>query len=175
MTKEAIKIETPAELERSVLDLLFRLYFDNMSRGMIDNDTNEVKIIIANDSSSYWTDITKVMNSEMHICEIKKGLVDNQLYKYGEDNGIFNTGEFDRLVPYDFFTISADYKSTREVAKYTVVFKFPEFVYTDSVKSAIRSIQNAISVGLIKIDALPDIKNILIENIMFGKYSKHII
>ena len=113
MTKEALTINNASEIERSTLELLFSLYFDKSSRSSVDDKTNEIKIIIDNDHTKVWVDIARVVNSPMYIREIKKGLVENGLYS----QEIFNKNEFSRLADYDFFSITADYKSTREVAK----------------------------------------------------------
>lgn len=171
MTKEALSINNAYEIERSTLELLFRLYFDKLSYGSVDDKVNEIKIIIANDHSEYWADITRVVNSPMYIREIKKGLVENGLYS----QEIFNKNEFSRLADYDFFSITADYKSTREVTKYTLVFKFPNFIDADSIRTAICAIQNALAVGLIKEENINNVISSLIDKIVFGDYHKNSI
>ena len=168
MTKEALTINNASEIERSTLELLFSLYFDKSSRSSVDDKTNEIKIIIDNDHTKVWVDIARVVNSPMYIREIKKGLVENGLYS----QEIFNKNEFSRLADYDFFSITADYKSTREVAKYTLVFKFPNFIDADSIRTAICAIQNALAVGLIKEENINNVISSLIGKIMSGDYNK---
>lgn len=167
MPKEAIKIGNYDDLKKSTLELLFKIYFDSLSRSGINKTTGEVTIIIANDRSDYWVDITRVMNSNMHISDIKKGLIESGIF----NQNVFNKNEFDRLSDYDYFTISGDYKSSREVAKYTVVFKFPEWIDANNVTDTIRSIQNALIVGLIKQDDIPGVIDILVEAIHTGNYN----
>lgn len=168
MTKEALTINNASEIERSTLELLFSLYFDKSSCSSVDDKTNEIKIIIDNDHTKVWVDIARVVNSPMYIREIKKGLVENGLYS----QEIFNKNEFSRLADYDFFSITADYKSTREVAKYTLVFKFPDFIAADSIRTAICAIQNALAVGLIKEENINNVISSLIGKIMSGDYNK---
>lgn len=168
MTKEALTINNASEIERSTLELLFSLYFDKSSRSSVDDKTNEIKIIIDNDHTKVWVDIARVVNSPMYIREIKKGLVENGLYS----QEIFNKNEFSRLADYDFFSITADYKSTREVAKYTLVFKFPNFIDADSIRTAICAIQNALAVGLIKEENVNNVISSLIGKIVSGDYNK---
>lgn len=168
MTKEALGINNAYEIERSTLELLFSLYFDKSSCSSVDDKTNEIKIIITNDHTKYWVDITCVVNSPMYIREIKKGLVENGLYS----QEVFNKNEFSRLADYDFFSITADYKSTREVAKYTLVFKFPNFINADSIRTAICAIQNALAVGLIKEENINNVISSLIGKIVSGDYNK---
>ncbi len=168
MTKEALTINNASEIERSTLELLFSLYFDKSSRSSVDDKTNEIKIIIDNDHTKVWVDIARVVNSPMYIREIKKGLVENGLYS----QEIFNKNEFSRLADYDFFSITADYKSTREVAKYTLVFKFPDRIAADSIRTAICAIQNALAVGLIKEENINNVISSLIGKIMSGDYNK---
>lgn len=167
MPKEAIKIGNYDDLKKSTLELLFKIYFDSLSRSGINERTGEITIIIANDRSDYWVDITRVMNSNMHISDIKKGLIESGIF----NQNVFNKNEFDRLSDYDYFTISGDYKSSREVAKYTVVFKFPEWIDANNVTDTIRSIQNALIVGLIKQDDIPGVIDILVEAIHTGNYN----
>jgi hypothetical protein len=166
MPKEAIKIGNYDDLKKSTLELLFRIYFDSLSRSGINEATGEITIIIANDSSDYWADITRVMNSDMHISDIKKGLIESNIF----NQNVFNKAEFERLSDYDYFTISGDYKASREVAKYTIVFKFPEWINANNVTDTIRSIQNALMVGLIKQDDIPGVIDILVEAIHTGNY-----
>lgn len=166
MPKEAIKIENHDELKKSTLELLFRIYFDSLSRSGMNESTGEATIIIANDRSDYWVDITRVMNSDMHISVIKKGLIESGIF----NQNVFNKDEFDRLSDYDYFTISGDYKASREVAKYTIVFKFPEWINANNVTDTIRSIQNALSVDLLKQDDIPGVIDILVKAIINGYY-----
>lgn len=166
MSKEAIKIGNHDELKKSTLELLFKIYFDSLSRSGVNETTGEVTIIIANDRSDYWVDITRVMNSDMHISDIKKGLIESNIF----NQNAFNKAEFERLSDYDYFTISGDYKASREVAKYTVAFKFPEWINANNVTDAIRSIQNALMVDLIKQDDVPGAIDTLVEAIHAGYY-----
>ena len=167
MPKEAIKIGNYDDLKKSTLELLFKIYFDSLSRSRINEHTGEITIVISDDRSDYWVDITRVMNSDMHISDIKKGLIESNIF----NQNVFNKNEFDRLSDYDYFTISGDYKSSREVAKYTVVFKFPEWIDANNVTDTIRSIQNALIVGLIKQDGIPGVIDILVEAIHTGNYN----
>ena len=166
MPKEAIKIGNHDELKKSTLELLFKIYFDSLSRSGMNESTGEATIIIANDRSDYWVDITRVMNSDMHISVIKKGLIESGIF----NQNVFNKDEFDRLSDYDYFTISGDYKASREVAKYTIVFKFPEWINANNVTDTIRSIQNALSVDLLKQDGIPGVIDILVQAIINGYY-----
>ena len=166
MPKEAIKIGNHDELKKSTLELLFKIYFDSLSRSGMNESTGEATIIIANDRSDYWVDITRVMNSDMHISVIKKGLIESGIF----NQNVFNKDEFDRLSDYDYFTISGDYKASREVAKYTIVFKFPEWINANNVTDTIRSIQNALSVDLLKQDDIPGVIDILVKAIINGYY-----
>ena len=166
MPKEAIKIGNHDELKKSTLELLFKIYFDSLSRSRINEHTGEITIVISDDRSDYWVDITRVMNSDMHISDIKKGLIESNIF----NQNVFNKDEFDRLSDYDYFTISGDYKASREVAKYTVIFKFPEWINANNVTDTIRSIQDALGVDLLKQDDIPGVIDILVEAINNGYY-----
>lgn len=166
MPKEAIKIENRDDLKKSTLELLFKMYFDSSSRSGIINVPAEATVVITNDRTKYWYDVERVMHSDMHISDIKKGLVETNLF----NQNVFNKAEFDRLADYDYFTISGDYKSSGEAAKYTIVFKFPEWINANNVTDTIRSIQNALMVGLIKQDDIPGVIDTLVEAITNGYY-----
>ena len=166
MSKEAIKIENRDDLKKSTLELLFKIYFDSLSRSGINETTGEATAIITDDRSDYWDDITRVMNSDMHISDIKKGLIESGMF----NQNVFNKDEFDRLSDYDYFTITRDYKASREVAKYTVIFKFPEWINANNVTDTIRSIQNALGVDLLKQDDIPGVIDILVKAINNGYY-----
>ena len=166
MSKEAIKIGNHDELKKSTLELLFKIYFDSLSRSGINETTGEATVIITDDRSDYWVDITRVMNSDMHISDIKKGLIESNMF----NQNVFNKDEFDRLSDYDYFTITRDYKASREVAKYTVIFKFPEWINANNVTDTIRSIQDALGVDLLKQDDIPGVVDILVEAINNGYY-----
>lgn len=166
MSKEAIKIGNHDELKKSTLELLFKIYFDSSSRSSINESTGEATIVISDDRSDYWVDITRVMNSDMHISDIKKGLIESNIF----NQNVFNKDEFDRLSDYDYFTITCDYKASREAAKYTVIFKFPEWINANNVTDTIRSIQNALGVDLLKQDDIPGVIDILVKAINNGYY-----
>lgn len=166
MSKEAIKIGNHDELKKSTLELLFKIYFDSLSRSKINETTGEATIVISDDRSDYWVDITRVMNSDMHISDIKKGLIESNIF----NQNVFNKDEFDRLSDYDYFTITCDYKASREAAKYTVIFKFPEWINANNVTDTIRSIQNALGVELLKQDDIPGVIDILVKAINNGYY-----
>lgn len=166
MSKEAIKIENRDELKKSTLELLFKIYFDGLSRSKINETTGEATVIIADDRSDYWVDITRVMNSDMHISDIKKGLIESNMF----NQNVFNKAEFERLSDYDYFTITCDYKASREAAKYTVIFKFPEWINANNVTDTIRSIQNALGVDLLKQDDIPGVIDIIVKAINNGYY-----
>lgn len=161
MPKEAIKIGNHDELKKSTLELLFKIYFDSLSRSRINEHTGEITIVISDDRSDYWVDITRVMNSDMHISDIKKGLIESNIF----NQNVFNKDEFDRLSDYDYFTISGDYKASR-----TVIFKFPEWINANNVTDTIRSIQDALGVDLLKQDDIPGVIDILVEAINNGYY-----
>ena len=173
MSKEAIKIENRDDLKKSTLDLLFKIYFDSSSRSGINESAGEATVVITNDRTKYWYDVERVMHSDMHISAIKKGLVENNLF----NQNVFNKSEFDRLADYDYFTISCDYKASGEVAKYTVVFKFPEWINANNLTDTIRSIQNALAVELLKQDDIPGVIDTLVNAISNGYYDdkKYII
>ena len=166
MSKEAIKIGNHDELKKSTLELLFKIYFDSLSKSKINETTGEATIVISDDRSDYWVDITRVMNSDMHISDIKKGLIESNIF----NQNVFNKDEFDRLSDYDYFTITCDYKASREAAKYTVIFKFPEWINANNVTDTIRSIQNALGVELLKQDDIPGVIDILVKAINNGYY-----
>ena len=166
MSKEAIKIGNHDELKKSTLELLFKIYFDSLSRSGINETAGEATIVISDDRSDYWVDITRVMNSDMHISDIKKGLIESNIF----NQNVFNKDEFDRLSDYDYFTITCDYKASREAAKYTVIFKFPEWINANNVTDTIRSIQNALGVELLKQDDIPGVIDILVKAINNGYY-----
>lgn len=166
MSKEAIKIENRDELKKSTIDLLFKIYFDSSSRSNINESTGEATVVITDNRTKYWYDIERVMHSDMHISDIKKGLVENNLF----NQKIFNKAEFDRLADYDYFTISGDYKASGEAAKYTVVFKFPEWINANNLTDTIRSIQNALAVELLKQDDIPGVIDTLVNAISNGYY-----
>ena len=166
MPKEAIKIENRDELKKSTLELLFKMYFDSLSRSGMNELTGETTVVIANDRTKCWYDIERVMRSDMHISDINKGLVENNLF----NQNVFNKAEFDRLADYDYFTISGDYKASGEVAKYTVVFKFPEWINANNLTDTIRSIQNALAVELINQDDIPGVIDTLVNAISNGYY-----
>lgn len=166
MSKEAIKIGNHDELKKSTLELLFRIYFDSLSRSRINETTGEATVVIANDRTKCWYDIERVMHSDMHISDINKGLVENNLF----NQNVFNKAEFDRLADYDYFTISGDYKASGEVAKYTIVFKFPEWINANNLTDAVRSIQNALAVELLKQDDIPGVIDTLVKAINNGYY-----
>lgn len=165
MSKEAIKIETREDLKKSTLELLFELYFDGSSRSGI-NSTGEATVVITNDRTKCWYDIERVMHSDMHISDIKKGLVENNLF----NQNVVNKAEFDRLSDYDYFTITGDYKASREAAQFTVVFKFPEWINANNLTDAVRSIQNALAVNLLKQEDIPGVIDTLVEAIHNGYY-----
>lgn len=173
MSKEAIKIENRDDLKKSTLDLLFKIYFDSSSRSCINESAGEATVVITNDRTKYWYDVERVMHSDMHISAIKKGLVENNLF----NQNVFNKSEFDRLADYDYFTISCDYKASGEVAKYTVVFKFPEWINANNLTDTIRSIQDALAVELLKQDDIPGVIDTLVNAISNGYYDdkKYII
>lgn len=166
MPKEAIKIENRDNLKKSTLELLFEIYFDSSSRSGINESAGEATVVITNDRTKYWYDVERVMHSDMHISAIKKGLAENNLF----NQKVFNKAEFDRLADYDYFTISGDYKASGEVAKYTIVFKFPEWINANNVTDAIRSIQNALAVELLKQDDIPGVIDTLVNAISNGYY-----
>ena len=166
MPKEAIKIENRDNLKKSTLELLFKIYFDSLSRSGMNESTGEATVVITDYRTKYWYDIERVMNSDMHISDIKKGLVENNLF----NQNVFNKSEFDRLADYDYFTISGDYKASGEVAKYTIVFKFPEWINANNVTDTIRSIQNALAVELLKQDDIPGVIDTLVNAISNGYY-----
>ena len=166
MSKEAIKIENRDDLKKSTLDLLFKIYFDGSSRKGIDGSTGEATVVITDNRTKYWYDIERVMNSDMHISDIKKGLVENNFF----NQNVFNKSEFDRLADYDYFTISCDYKASGEVAKYIAVFKFPEWINANNLTDAVRSIQNALAVNLLKQEDIPGVIDTLVEAIHNGYY-----
>lgn len=166
MSKEAIKIGNHDELKKSTLELLFKIYFDSSSRSRMNESTGEATVVITDHRPKYWYDIERVMNSDMHISDIKKGLVENNLF----NQNVFNKAEFDRLADYDYFTISGDYKASGEVAKYTIVFKFPEWINANNVTDTIRSIQNALAVELLKQDDIPGVIDTLVNAINNGYY-----
>ena len=166
MSKEAIKIENRDDLKKSTLELLFKIYFDGSSRKGIDGSTGEATVVITDNRTKYWYDIERVMNSDMHISDIKKGLVENNLF----NQKIFNKAEFDRLADYDYFTISSDYKASGEVAKYIAVFKFPEWINANNLTDAVRSIQNALAVNFLKQEDIPGVIDTLVEAIHNGYY-----
>ena len=166
MSKEAIKIGNHDELKKSTLELLFRIYFDSSSRSSINESTGEATVVITNDRTNYWYDVERVMHSDMHISAIKKGLVENNLF----NQNVFNKAEFDRLADYDYFTISGDYKASGEAAKYTIVFKFPEWINANNLTDAVRSIQNALAVNLLKQDDIPGVIDTLVNAISNGYY-----
>ena len=166
MPKEAIKIENRDDLKKSTLELLFEIYFDSLSRSGMNESTGEATVVITDHRPKYWYDIERVMNSDMHISDIKKGLVENNLF----NQNVFNKAEFDRLADYDYFTISGDYKASGEVAKYTIVFKFPEWINANNVTDTIRSIQNALAVELLKQDDIPGVIDTLVNAISNGYY-----
>lgn len=166
MSKEAIKIENRDELKKSTLELLFKIYFDGSSRKGIDRSTGEATVVITDNRTKYWYDIERVMNSDMHISAIKKGLVENNFF----NQNVFNKSEFDRLADYDYFTISCDYKASGEVAKYIAVFKFPEWINANNLTDAVRSIQNALAVNLLKQEDIPGVIDTLVEAIHNGYY-----
>lgn len=166
MPKEAIKIENRDNLKKSTLELLFEIYFDSLSRSGMNESTGEATVVITDRRPKYWYDIERVMNSDMHISDIKKGLAENNLF----NQNVFNKAEFDRLADYDYFTISGDYKASGEVAKYTIVFKFPEWINANNVTDAIRSIQNALAVELLKQDDIPGVIDTLVNAISNGYY-----
>ena len=173
MSKEAIKIGNHDELKKSTLELLFKIYFDSSSRSSINESTGEATVVITNDRTNYWYDIERVMNSDMHISAIKKGLIESNMF----NQNVFNKAEFERLSDYDYFTITCDYKASREAAKYTVIFKFPEWINANNLTDTIRSIQNALAVELINQDDIPGVIDTLVNAISNGYYDdkKYII
>ena len=166
MSKEAIKIGNHDELKKSTLELLFKIYFDGSSRKGIDRSTGEATVVITDNRTKYWYDVERVMNSDMHISDIKKGLIESGVF----NQNAFNKDEFERLSDYDYFTISGDYKASGEVAKYTGVFKLPEWINANNLTDTIRSIQNALAVNLLKQEDIPGVIDTLVEAIHNGYY-----
>lgn len=165
MDKKIKEIKTMNDLNKSIINLLFDLYYNERHEWVSDNEI--LFFINKSETNIHWEHVEIALKSKKMFHDIKNIL---------EESNIFSTENinielYNSINNYDYFGITADKNNSGEYVSFTLKFKFPDFLNYKKISDILIAIESSIETGLIKQSETKNILNIFIDNIISGKYN----
>lgn len=165
MDKKIKEIKTMNDLNKSIINLLFDLYYNERHEWVSDNEI--LFFINKSETNVHWKHVEIALKSKKMFHDIKNIL---------EESNVFNTENinielYNSINNYDYFGITADKNNSDEYISFTLKFKFPDFLNYKKISDILIAIESSIETGLIKQSETKNILNTFIDNIISGKYN----